>query len=259
MRSISIIKNMKSHLIIGFFLILICNIHTIHYIMSDCNNEFDLSIFDFLIFPLGNGLLRGVLLVFPIIIVFLGYLYKLLDYNKSPYSLIRERSKKDLWKKNSKVIVIVAFMYTFIIVLLAYFMSGVALGDFSNKVCEEGSTFFYAYGHLGNWSKIVPYLNTGCLLFSIFIAIFFGLVAIGLLIEVLKLFLKTKYVYLIIALELFFGTFSEKKLFFLTRMNINLGDFFNIEVMIVKIMSLLILSVILYLSGRELVEKKDFL
>lgn len=42
-------------------------------------------------------------------------------------------------------------------------------------------------------------------------------------------------------------------------MNINLGDFFNIEVMIVKIMSLLILSVILYLSGRELVEKKDFL
>ena len=60
-------------------------------------------------------------------------------------------------------------------------------------------------------------------------------------------------------LELFFGTFSEKKLFFLTRMNINLGDFLNIEVIIIKIMSLLILSVILYLSGRELVEKKDFL
>lgn len=42
-------------------------------------------------------------------------------------------------------------------------------------------------------------------------------------------------------------------------MNINLGDFLNIEVIIIKIMSLLILSVILYLSGRELVEKKDFL
>lgn len=222
------------------------------------HNEYSLSIFDLMIPPFQNGIFDKKSIAMPIVIVFISLVISVLRHDNEIYVILRQKSRDDIWKNQSKKIIIISFIYSFIVVLMAYLISGIMLGDFSNTWGSKESNIFSMYGNAEVVGKLDPYLNTGFLLGIIFLALFIGLTGIGLLIVALRTRFKNQYIVLTIVGIIFYEIIDMNCSIIVTKMAIDINNFLDPKVIIINFTFLILLSVISYICGRESIVRKDF-
>ncbi len=250
-------KRLLIYLLICFFILTISFIYGSKYIISSYNN-YNLSIFDLIIFPGGGGILNKKSMAMPIVIVFISLVIGIFRYGNETYVVLREKSRVDIWKNQSKRIAIVSFIYSIIVVLETYLISGIMLGDFTNRWVSKQSSLLYIYGNANIFDKLMPYLNTGFLLGMMLVALFLGLTGIGLLIEFLKIKFNTQYILLTIVIIILYEVIDMDCSIIVTKMAININNFLEPKVIIMNFTFLMLLSVISYICGRESIVRKDF-
>ena len=228
------------------------------YGLIKTNPGYNLSIFDLIINPMGAGMLNYKIVAFPIVIIFIFWIISILDLDDSKNIILRQESKERYWLNQIKKIISISFLYSVFITIETYVISGIMLGSFSNNWERSDSTVFQCYGDTELWGRIVPYLKTWIILSTIFVLLFVGLIAIGMLIGALKMYLDSKYVYLILIIIVLCEVVISGFYFIIKRMALSVGDFIEPQIIILKVLFLTVLEILAFIIGKGYVVKRDF-
>lgn len=252
-------KRVLVYLLIYLSALIIWFIYLNKYTIS-CYNAYSLSVFDLMIppSPIQGGIFGKKSIAMSIVIVFILLIISVLRHENEIYTIVRQKSRENIWKNQSKKILIISFLYSIIVVLMAYLISGIMLGDFTNTWGSKESTIFSTYGNAEVVGKLAPYLNTGFLLGIIFLALFIGLTGIGLLIAALRTRFKNQYIVLTIVGIIFYEIIDMNHSIIVTKMAMEINNFLEPKVIVINFVFLILLSVISYICGRESIVRKDF-
>ncbi|GEM_PF-2134539 len=256
-------KKVLIHLLICFLALLLWFIY-LNKITIIVNTDLSLSIWDLIIYPDatslidGNGALGKKSVAIPITIMFILLVISNISFDSGNYIILREKSRVDFWKKQSKRIVMISFLYSVIVVLEAYVISGVMIGDFTNRWCSKQSIIYYTYGNTYIFDKLTPYLNTGLLLGIIFVGLFLGLTCIGLLVGFLKTKFKSIYIFMAMGGIILYETMYNYSII-ISKMTIDIKYFLKPEIIIVNYLFLILIGTISYVCGKKSIIRKDFI
>lgn len=218
------------------------------------------SAFDILADISGTAGITGVLsLNFVIIPSYAIILINLIDFRNKPMFLIRSKNRDTVWKMQAIFIVIFSLLFSIMIILGGYLLSGLITGTFSNNWKMTNSYAFSLIGNSQEWGQISNNFVTSKMLIYTFISNFLGLCASGFLICTLKTILKNIYTYLILVIILFWDGIIGKFSILLKQMVINLNNWVDPRTIIFNDLYLLVFILLCYVLGKEFMSRKDFI
>ena len=249
---------MKKSIILSFFIVIISFIYSNKILVSAMPEGIKLSIFDLIILPTGGGIASTMSLSFPVMPIFCFLLINILNFGNNNHVIIKEKSRKEIWNKQCKLILIVSFIYSVVIIAVGYISSGLILSDFANKWNSNESYIYNLLGNTEKWDQITGVIDTPKLLLLIFIGVFLGLSAIGFFIGLLKINLNNKYIYLILIVLIFSDAINSFS-FILKQMTLTYNNWIDPKSIILNFMYLILVIVVCYMIGKNIIINKDFL
>lgn len=207
----------------------------------------------------GVGILGYPSQIMIIIPAYLFLLINMLDFDNNPTFIIRNKSRKYIW--NSQIVnsFFLAFVFSLIVVVGGYFISGFILGDFENYWSNINGFNYYMIGNSTEWYRAIKIFHTSNVLPLIFIGIFLGLSYIGALVSMLKNIFESKYIWSILFIVLFFEAITGKFSFLIKYTTITIEEFADPVTIVFGNLYLLVSIIVLYLLGLHLKNNKDFL
>ncbi|MBE6047308.1 MAG: hypothetical protein E7213_02685 [Clostridium sp.] len=194
-----------------------------------------------------------------IIFIFSLSLINILEYDNKKMCLIRSESRKEIIKRQFFYIVMMSFLLMLILVFLGYIVSSVFTGSLNNKWTSTDGTIYKLLNSSANWSEISQNFSAYKVLAYIFVSGFLGLTATGMLICVLKMFMKNAYIVAIIILQMFIAVLFDNSSIIFKQMHVYLSDLVYPIFIFRNQVYLLILTLLLYMLGSYIIERKDFL
>lgn len=218
----------------------------------------EVSIFDLLECPVQPvGILNIYSLPF-VSLIFIVILIKIVDLTNNEYYLVRSKFREDIWERQVIFILLLAFIYSLIVIIGGYLISGITIGSFHNNWTSNTSLIYKAIGENVNWKSKVSLFKDYKILLILYSSLFLGLTLVGSLVCLLKNYLKNIYAFsIIIVLMIIEATINlpiiSRKILIDPRgwekpLIIFINDFYMI-----------FLILIIYFAGKYVVQGKDFL
>jgi len=251
----------KYRLLIGYFLLLIgIIIISKNYIDTGILGGIKISIFDMLcdVYK-GLGIIGSHSYSLVIIPVFSWMLVSIIDCDNKNICVFRYTYRKNIWNKQVFSIIILSFVYSIIIIFLGYLLSGFFTQSFNNTWTSTSGIIYKLLNQPDNWDTIAQNFSSYKILAYIFISNFLGLTSIGMLICVLKMFMKNTYVLAIIIMQMYIAILFEKFSIVFKQMIVSLPNIVYPIFILKNDIYLIFFIVTLYILGNYVIEKKDFL
>ncbi|MEG2656913.1 MAG: hypothetical protein RSA29_14555 [Clostridium sp.] len=181
----------------------------------------------------------------------------LITINSRVVSVIRYSSKGDLWNNNFLLIILLSFVISVLLVFGTYLIGGIVLGNFSNTWHTNTGYFHKVYGNTNIWSTLSETLTTTKILFIIFVSTFIRLSMFGSIINILSIFIKQSYVF-IVMISLVFIDYTNVCAFSPLKSQIlKVDDIININNLIIKNLCCVFVIGSIYILGKFFRIKKD--
>ncbi|SFU85106.1 hypothetical protein SAMN04487886_12224 [Clostridium sp. DSM 8431] len=194
-----------------------------------------------------------------IIFIFSLSLISVLEYDNKKLCVIRSSSRKEIISRQFFYIVIMSFALMFTLIFLGYIVSSIFTGSLNNTWTSTDGTIYKLLNSPSNWNEISQNFSTYKILSYIFLSGFLGLTATGMLICILKMFMKNTYIVAIIILQMYASVFFDKISFIFKQMHIYMSNLVYPISILRNQVYLLALILLLYRLGSYFIEKKDFL
>lgn len=217
---------------------------------SLCNMDFILS-FDI------NSILKDTNFTYMINPLFCACSLYIISINSRMVRVIRYNSKGDLWNNNFFLIILFSFIISVLLVLGTYIIGGIVLGDFTNTWPTDRGFFYKVYGDTNIWTSLSRILTAKKILLIMLFSTFICLSMIGSIINVLSIFIKKRYVFIVMVSLVFIDytkvcTFSPLKCDIISSNNI-----ININTLAIKNLCYIFIIWSLYILGKFFMVKKD--
>lgn len=257
MKFFKILKNIKSKIIAVEIIIVLTFFFVDWSIVSGCNG-IKLSLFDLIINCAGSGCLSKMIIGFPIVICFVFLVISIISSNDNVFVILRYKSKQSMWRKQSIDVIAFSFIYSFIVVIQAYLISGIVNKSFQNNWTMSNSSVYLCLGKKV-FGKVQENFSTIRILFLLFICLFVGLVTIGMIVAMLKLFFKVEFVYLFFIGGIFVELIVEEAKIIITYMALNYKHIVYTKEFIINMIFLGCLGGLAYIIGKGKIVNKDYL
>ena len=194
-----------------------------------------------------------------IIFIYSLLLINILDYENKELRLIKRKSRKEIINRQFFYVVLISFIFIFTLVVFGYVISIIFTGSLNNTWTSTQGTINKLLSSSYNWGEISQNFSTYKVLLYIFISGFLGLTATGMLICILKMFMKNPYIIAIVIVQMYAAVLFNNASFIFKQMHVYLPNLVY-PVSILKNQGyLLVLILLLYELGSYIIEKKDFL
>jgi len=254
------IKAIKYRFIVIFIIMSLLLISTAISSMHRTPSSIKCSVFDILLHSLGKEGILGILsLTFIIVPTFSFILISIIDFEKSIFYLVRSKSRESIWNKEALFIIILSFIFSIVLVFGGYLASGLIVEGFRNNWSSTDSFTYSLIGRDENWKQISTIFSTYKMMLYILTSNFLGLCTIGFFICTIKKILPNVYVYLLLFIIMLSDGIVGKFSFILNQMTINLRNWMSPNTILISDIYLILLIVIFYIVGREIINKKDFI
>lgn len=252
--------SIKYRVCLSFFIMYISVIYLAKKYIDSLPPNIEISVFDMLcdVYK-GLGMVGISRYVFPIIPLFAFTLISMIDFDNKTLWLIRYNSRRNIWNKQFVFTLSISFLYSIVIILGGYLVSGILIGSFNNNWTNTNGIVYKLLGEPANWHEISNDFISYKILFFIFTSNFLGLCATGLLICVVKMLLKNHYVFILLVISLFSSALLNKFSITLKQMTINLVNWMNPITIIENDIYLIFLILMLYVIGDWIIGKKDII
>lgn len=181
----------------------------------------------------------------------------IITINSRMVRVIRYNSKDDLWNNNFFLIIFFSFIISGLLVFGTYILGGIVLGNFNNTWISNNGYFYKLYCDSNVWIPLSTILTTKKMLFIMFFSTFICLSMFGSIINVLNIFIKQRYTFIIIVSLVFIDYINICEFSPLKSNIISLDNIININTLIIKNISYILLTWASYILGKFFMEKKD--
>lgn len=202
------------------------------------------------------GISRYMCFIIP---AFAFTLISIVDIDNKLFCIVRYKFRKSIWNKQVSYTIVLALIYSFIVVIGGYIVSGIFIGSFENSWASDKGLVYKLMDNPQNWNDISSRFSSYKILINLFISNFLGLSSIGLFICAGKLFLKNQYVWLILIIGMFLYGVSGKFSIVLRQMTINLANWIEPSTIIRNNIYLALIIIMLYMVGEAISDRKDIL
>lgn len=252
-------KLIKYRLLIGYFVMFIGISFLSKNYVDTMPKEISVSIFDMLCDVYKQlGMIGSHTYSLIIIPIFSLMLISIIDCDKKNVCIIRYNSRNNIWNKQLFCVIIISLIFSITIVFLGYLVSGLCINGFNNTWTSTEGIIYKLLNNPSDWDRISSNFSTYKVLLFTFTSTFLGLVSFGMLICVLKLFLKNQYVLLIVIVQMYVPILFRKFSIIFNQMIVNLPNLVYPKSIFANDVYLVFLIVALYKLGQYAIEKKDF-
>lgn len=209
-------------------------------------------------------------LAFALVPVFAYVVTGFVSNETNHLSIIRNKSRAEIWRKNSIHTAVFSLLFTMVTVFISVGMSAYFMSGFQNTWTEEGGKIHKILMHyikaedlrVGS-AKVLEKLsmyNVWNVMLLVIIFTTLGLMVVSLLIYIIYIYTNSFiYGYIILILLMMIDTFSEKVSFLFRQVVIESGEWLNISALMWNLVYLCVLLIVLYLCGKHVFCKKDLL
>lgn len=226
-------------------------------LMVAVENGFQLSNFDILFSFQSTGIIDAYSFTFVIIPIFVLLVLFSIDYNNKTIRLIRYKNRKNLWNKNTAMILTSALLLSLLLVLGGYLVSGVILNGYNNTWNTEKGLPYLLYGTSKIWKNLSELLVSYKVLFIFGVTTFLGLSFVGLLVSTLKMLIHNIYVFFIIMAVLIIDIFGVFKFKILLGIAVSPIAWLHHDKILLYNIYFFVGAFVLYFIGRYINSTKD--
>lgn len=200
--------------------------------------------------------------VYVLIPMFVVLSLLLMDYKENSVFILKHQSRMDIWDKMARIMVLLSFVFTILIVFGGYFLAGLLLGSFENKWISEDGMFYYFLGE--NEKQYFLYyaksLTTPKILITLFFIKFIALIMIAFLAMCLKTMMHNNiFVFIIVVVFSYIDAFFLENSIFMHVIGLDINHWKNINGILFNLLYLLSITILLYYIGKKTYNKRDFL
>lgn len=256
-------KNFKAnrkHILIA--LIIMCMLLVLKTLMflKNVSKDMNISSYELYIHPDGEyGILGRLSWVFPIIPIYSFVIIVLFNSLSNKYIVYRYKDRKNIWVQKFIYVITSSLIFSCLLFICGYIVGGVLTGNFKNNWTSINSYVYKSFNGTVDFTRIPKYFLSYKLILIAFLGSMLGLCTYGLLISILKLYLKNIYVYTIIITLVLFEALNSKFSIVLMQILLNFKLLIKPKIILINYTYLLILNVVLFLIGYYLIEYKDFI
>lgn len=218
---------------------------------------YELSNFDFLYSFLSSGTLDNMSYLFVITPIFIVSTIYLINSNNYIIKQVRYHDRDNHWGKNTWLAIVMALILTLVLVLGSYLISGIVYGGFSNNWSLESGYPYFLLSATKIWPALKSMLVTSKMLPLFLITTFAGFLFMGMLVNVLKLYVNDFYTFIIVEALMFLDWMNILKFKTLSRIQLFPYNWAEPGIIYKNIIVFIIGFVILYFWGKARNGKMD--